>query len=285
MLVTVSPTYAREIQTGDSAAGSTASSGSRAPTCSASSTASTSTSGTPRPTPTSRRFTPRTGAARRPARRRSSGSGPAGEPRGAAVRAVGRLTDQKGFDVLAHAFIACLLDGTAVGVLGTGDREPSSSRVLAAPATASSVARLRRRARAPHRGRRRLLPHAVPVRALRAQPAVQPALRDAARRARHRRPGRHGRSNYVEATGEGTGFVLGDLSTPDSLHDIIGGGALDLVRPPRARRRDAPARHGPRLFLGRVRGRLRAPLPRRLPAPEGTRLPGLGARARRGLPR
>ncbi len=47
-------------------------------------------------------------------------------------------------------------------------------------------------ARSPDRGRRRHLPDAVALRALRTEPDVQPALRHAAGRARHRRAGRHG---------------------------------------------------------------------------------------------
>ena len=43
------------------------------------------------------------------------------------------------------------------------------------------------------RGRRRHVPHAQPLRALRAEPALQPAVRDGAAGAGHRRPGRHDR--------------------------------------------------------------------------------------------
>ncbi len=56
---------------------------------------------------------------------------------------------------------------------------------------AALVHRVRRRPLAPDRGGRRLLPDAVALRALWPQPDVQPALRDPADRARHRRAGRH----------------------------------------------------------------------------------------------
>ncbi len=61
-----------------------------------------------------------------------------------------------------------------------------------APRPLLRLAALRQRPRPPHRGRRGLLPDAVALRALRAQPALQPRLRHAADRARHRRPRRHG---------------------------------------------------------------------------------------------
>ena len=53
---------------------------------------------------------------------------------------------------------------------------------------------VRRGPRAPHRGGRRPLPDAVALRALRAEPDVQPALRHAAGGARDRRPGRYRRA-------------------------------------------------------------------------------------------
>ncbi len=54
--------------------------------------------------------------------------------------------------------------------------------------------RLQRGARALDRGRRRHLPDALALRAVRPQPDVQPALRHAAGRAAHRRPRRHRRA-------------------------------------------------------------------------------------------
>ena len=109
---------------------------------------------------------------------------------------VGRLTSQKGFDVLAHALDAHPGLGRADraarhrrsgrgALLRLGGRPPRRPLPRLAP--------LRQRPRPPHRGRRRLLPDAVALRAVRPQPDVQPPLRHAADRARHRRPRRHGR--------------------------------------------------------------------------------------------
>ncbi len=76
------------------------------------------------------------------------------------------------------------------------DRRPRLGRARArggaagarprAPARGRGQDRLRRAARAPDRGRRGRLPDAVALRAVRAQPDVQPALRHAADRARDR---------------------------------------------------------------------------------------------------
>ena len=63
----------------------------------------------------------------------------------------------------------------------------------AVPGSDRRPRRLRRGPVAPHRGRQRSVPDAVALRAVRAQPDVQPALRHAAAGAGHRRPRRHGR--------------------------------------------------------------------------------------------
>ena len=85
------------------------------------------------------------------------------------------------------------LDATWVFV-GTGER--ALRDVAARAGRAASVARrrahrVRRGARAPGRGRRRHVPDAVDVRAVRAESDVQPALRHGADRARGRRARRH----------------------------------------------------------------------------------------------
>ena len=138
----------------------------------------------------------------------AAGGRAAGAPRRAALRrSSGASTPQKGFDVLAHALRAHPRAGTLQFVLlGTGD--PDAERFFArgrarSAATASRAwHRLRRRPRAPHRGRRRLLPDAVALRAVRPEPDVQPALRHAADRARDRRPRRHRARTTTSATGE-----------------------------------------------------------------------------------
>ena len=113
---------------------------------------------------------------------------------------------------------------------------------LAARVPAIAVAcsaRLRQRARAPDRGRRRPLPHAVALRAVRAQPDVQP--RATARCPIVRATGGLADTvqNYDAATGHGTGFVFEDLTPERALrHRRLG--PRDLVPASSSRRADAP---------------------------------------------
>ena len=78
------------------------------------------------------------------------------------------------------------------------DRRPRATRTCGAdlarrlPRPRRRAHRVRRRAGAPDRRRRGHVPDAVAVRAVRAEPDVQPALRHGAAGARHRGAGRHG---------------------------------------------------------------------------------------------
>ena len=111
--------------------------------------------------------------------------------------AVCRLTHQKGVDLIAAR------GRRARRVAGAARRRSarasaSSEHALAAvaarhPGPGRRRDRLRRGPRAPDRSRRRPLPDALALRALRAEPDVQPALRHAAGGARDRRTGRHDR--------------------------------------------------------------------------------------------
>jgi starch synthase len=137
--------------------------------------------------------------------------------------AVGRLTVQKGFDVLAHCMDRVLQHAAQVVLLGTGDRD--AEHYFGSLAT-----------RRPDRfkawlGFDNALAHRIEAGAdfflmpSRFEPCGLNQLYSL----------RYGTlpivratggladtvQNYVEATGEGTGFVLGDL-TPDSLYDTIG---------------------------------------------------------------
>ena len=109
---------------------------------------------------------------------------------------VSRLTPQKGIDLVLRRLPALLDGGGQLVVLGMGD--PGLQQALAEAAAARTRSRCASRsastkaARAPDRGRRRLLPHAVALRALRPEPDVQPGLRHAAARGARRRPGRLG---------------------------------------------------------------------------------------------
>ena len=110
---------------------------------------------------------------------------------------VGRLTPQKGFDVLAHALDAHPELGRADRA--AGDRRRRRRALLRAGPTRTAAIGSgpgcgfdNGRAHRIEAGCR-LLPDAVALRALRPQPDVQPALRDAAGRPGDRRPRRHRR--------------------------------------------------------------------------------------------
>ena len=108
---------------------------------------------------------------------------------------VSRMVDQKGLDLIAAAARDLVsLDATFV-IVGTGEPRyqemwTSLSRLRAR--SRRRLHRLRRASRAPRRGRRRPVPDAVAVRAVRSEPDVQPALRNGAGRARGGRAGRYG---------------------------------------------------------------------------------------------
>ena len=107
---------------------------------------------------------------------------------------ISRLTHQKGLDLVLTLGEGITHLPAQLAILGSGDKkmEAGFSDARRPPSGADRrQARFRRSARPPHRGRRRLLPDAVALRALRPQPDVQPALRHAAHRPRHRRPGRY----------------------------------------------------------------------------------------------
>ena len=139
------------------------------------------------------------------------------------VGMMSRMVDQKGFDLIAAALDDLpRLDATFV-VLGTG--EPRYQDMWRALAAASSrphrrAHRLRRVAGAPDRGRRRHVPDAVAVRAVRPEPDVQPALRHRAGRPRRRRPGRHGR-RLLAAAARGRPASCSRDYTPAALLEAL----------------------------------------------------------------
>ena len=117
------------------------------------------------------------------------------------VGMVSRLVEQKGLDLVDAASDALLaMDATWVFV-GTGEPRYEAVRCerwpSAHPSRVGVLHRLRRAARAPGRGRRRHVPDAVEVRAVRAESDVQPALRHGADRARGGRAGRHDSAVHV----------------------------------------------------------------------------------------
>ena len=191
---------------------------------------------------------------------------------------VGRLTSQKGFDVLAHALHRILSWDAQLVLLGTGD--PDAERFFAW-ADAHYGDRFRAWLRFDNgRAHRieagcRFLPHAFAVRAVRVEPDVQPALRNAAGRAGHRRTRRHGLELRRERRGRHRLHVRRPAPGLAGEHDRVGG--VDLVRSPRPHSGDAAPRHGARLFVEAGRLGVPRPLPARLRAPARPRLRGLTA--------
>ena len=90
---------------------------------------------------------------------------------------------RKGFDLLVEIAPALLELPAQLAILGSGDAALQDALLALAqsqPGQSRRVHRLRRRHGASDRGRRRHLPDALALRAVRAEPDVQPALRHAA---------------------------------------------------------------------------------------------------------
>ena len=109
---------------------------------------------------------------------------------------VGRLAEQKGIDLVAAG--AARAAAARPAARGAGQRAArlrggaSRARGARAARPGGGPHRLRRGAGPPHRGGRRPLPHAEPLRALRPEPDVLAALRHRAGGARGGRAGGHG---------------------------------------------------------------------------------------------
>ncbi len=94
---------------------------------------------------------------------------------------IGRLAEQKGVEIMLGALEEMLATNMQFVAVGSG--APAFQRAYRTPRAATPIAGcradwLRRRVVAPHRGRLRFLPDAVPFRAVRPQPDVRPALRN-----------------------------------------------------------------------------------------------------------
>ena len=186
---------------------------------------------------------------------------------------VGRLTPQKGFDVLAHALDRILSWDVQIVLLGTGDTDAER---FFAWADAHRGDRFRAWLRFDDGRAHRieagadffLMPSRFEPCGLNQMYSLRygtlPIVRatgglvDTV-------------TNYDEPTGGGTGFMFDDLHPGRAgQHDRLGG--VDLVRPPRPHRRHAPARDGAGLLLGARGARLPRPLPRRLRTPPRPRV-------------
>ena len=157
---------------------------------------------------------------------------------------VGRLTHQKGIDLVLAAAEDLLQLPAQLVVLGKGDRAHEHAlKALAArhPGAGGGGRRLQRGARAPDRGGRRPVPDAFALRALRPEPDVQPEVRHPAGRARHRRTVGYRR-------GRGDRLPL----RPPRARGAARGGAPRAggVARAGALARDSARRHGARLQLG-----------------------------------
>jgi starch synthase len=195
---------------------------------------------------------------------------------------VARLVPQKGTDVLAHAIDRILDLDVQLILLGTGDPEAESffAEVADERRPLLRVASVPQRARPPHRGRLRLLPHAVALRALRAQPALQSRLRHPADRAGHGRPRGHG-ARLRRGDGRRHGFLL-PRPHPRRPLRLRGLGGVHVVRPASPHRADATRGHGRGLLVAARGGRVREALSARVRAAARARVPA-SAGARGGL--
>ena len=134
-----------------------------------------------------------------------------------------------------------------------------ASLAARAPDRFAVALHLRRGARPPDRGRLRHVPDAVAVRALRAHPDVQPALRDGAHRARHRRPRRHRRALEPDDRARAPGSASTTPTAPASCGPSTRPCAPSrTARPGRSScatgwRRTSPGTARPRLYVDAYR--------------------------------
>jgi starch synthase len=132
---------------------------------------------------------------------------------------VSRLTHQKGIDIIIEALPELAKIPIQVAIVGAGDKdlvEKLRARAEAIPRDARAFHRLRRAGRAPRRSRRRHVPHAVALRAVRDEPDVLATLWHAADRERHGRARRHDPRRAFGRSVAATGYLL-DKLTPAGL--------------------------------------------------------------------
>ncbi len=182
---------------------------------------------------------------------------------------VGRMADQKGYDLLAAALPGLLDAGLALVILGKG--EERYHRLLRHLAKGSSGRlggqdRLRQRPGAQDRGGGGLLPDAVALRAVRPEPDLQSPLRHGADRPRRRGARRH-RLRLRPRDRGGERIQVRPVHRR-GVSRRRARGAEDF-RARTALDADTAERDGLRLLLGPIRAGVRAGLPRGDPGGPG----------------
>lgn len=127
------------------------------------------------------------------------------------VGIVSRLAWQKGFDLCVDAAGICCATGACSSWCSARENigtRRSSTTWRARSRNGRSSLRVQRTQGASHRGRKRFVPDALALRTLRPEPALQPALWHPAHRASHGRPGRLRVALRGWPAGWGTGFVF-----------------------------------------------------------------------------
>ena len=189
------------------------------------------------------------------------------------VGIVSRLVEQKGFELFERAADRLMSLPVRWAVLGRGESRFEDL-----------FRSLRRPPRAPDRGRRGLLPDAVPLRALRSEPDDEHALRHRAGRARDR-----GARRYRHPVRARRALLPGNRDRVPAVHPRRPRGSGRGGDPPArgcARAHALPQeRHGVRFLLGGSRPEVRAALPgsERVPADRYRVRTLAGEHARRGI--
>ena len=183
------------------------------------------------------------------------------------VAFIGRLVDQKGVDLVA----ATVRDWVQTHdvqwvVLGTGEPKYQDQFAMLAERFPQKVAvrlEFSNRAGPSHRGRRRHVPDAQPLRAVRPEPALQPQVRHGAGGAGHGRPGRHDHRSERQDAGRrhGQRLQLPRVQRAGPERSACSGPATRTRKPDDLEATRAN-RHAPGLVVGRQRPAVRRAVPR-----------------------
>ncbi len=176
------------------------------------------------------------------------------------VSSISRLADQKGFDLVSEGFEKLLSHNIQYILLGTGERkyhELFTELARKYPRGLFREDHIRQCPCAPHRSGLRHVPHALPVRAVRSQPALQSQVRHGSHCPRRRRPGRHDQRRSLQPGGADR------LQVPRVFgrRHVRGIGAGSrCIQEPQGVALSHEEMHGARLFVGEVRRSIHGPL-------------------------